>query len=82
MTRIGGPLPHNKEMKVQTGGLLGLQAVVNPELTAATNVPDVYGLIDDAENVFGRIEGFPFDHIVKRIVRYEGRSRRSHRHPP
>ena len=82
MTRIGGPLPHNKEMKAQTGGLLGLQAVVNSELTAATNVPDVYGLVDDAENVFGRIEDFPFDQLVKQIVRYEGRSRRSHRHPP
>jgi len=82
MTRIGGPLPHNKEMRVQTGGLLGLQAVVNAKLADATNVPDIYGLVDDAENVFGRIDDFPFDRIVKRIVSYDRRSRRSRRPPP
>jgi hypothetical protein len=76
MTRIGGPLPHNKEMKVQTGGLLGLQAVIDPKLADATNVPNVYGLIDNAENVFGKLEAFPFDQIVKRIVRYQVRSQR------
>jgi hypothetical protein len=82
MTRIGGPLPHNEEMRVQTGGLLGLQAVVNAKLADATNVPDIYGLVDDAENVFGRIDDFPFDRIVKRIVSYDRRSRRSRRPPP
>lgn len=77
MTRIAGPLPHNKEIKVQAGGLLGLQAIVKPSLEKSTSVQDIYNLINEAEANFGTLSAFPYPEIVKRIVTFEGRPRRS-----
>jgi len=79
LTRIAGPLPHNKEIKVQTGGLLGLQAIVKPALGDSTSVQDIYDLISDAETSYGSLKDFPYTEIVKRIVRFEGRPRRTRR---
>lgn len=79
MTRIAGPLPHNKEIKVQTGGLLGLQAIVNPALEHSTSVQDIYRLINEAELLYGNLKAFPYTDIVRHIVRFEGRTRRSRR---
>jgi hypothetical protein len=63
---IGGELPHAKELKVQNGGLLGLQHVLRPDLHAQT-VIDVSGL--------ATLEQLPFREIVKSVVAYEGRRR-------
>lgn len=79
MTHIGGPLPHNKEIKVQVGGLLGLQAQLHPERTEAAAVEDVFGLVNAAEQRFGAVTAFPYQDMVKHITRYQGRSRRSER---
>ncbi len=79
MTHIGGPLPHNKEIKVQTGGLLGLQELLYPDRTGSDEVQDVFGLINEAEIRFGELDRFPYQDIVKRITRFQGRPRRSSR---
>lgn len=78
MTHIGGPLPHNKEIRVQAGGLLGLQALLHPE-RADSVVDDVFGLIDAAEQRFGALDAFPYQDMVKHITRYQSRNRRSDR---
>lgn len=78
MTYIGGPLPHNKEIKVQIGGLQGLQALLRPG-HADNVVEDVYGLVNAAEQRFGALGDFPYQDMVKYITRYQGRSRRSER---
>lgn len=75
MTHIGGPLPHNKETKVQTGGLLGLQAQIYPELADSEHVTDVFALINQAEIRYGGLAEFPYSDIVKHITRYQSRKR-------
>ena len=78
MTHIGGPLPHNKEIKVQVGGLQGLQALLHPDRTD-TVVEDVFGLLNAAEQRFGALAAFPYQDMVKHITRYQGRNRRGDR---
>jgi len=74
VTAIDGELPHAKEIKVQSGGLLGLQHVLRPDLNA-DNVIDVAALATLGERTFGTLEKFPYREIVKAIVAYEGRRR-------
>jgi hypothetical protein len=79
MTHIGGPLPHNKEIKVQAGGLLGIQAQLYPERAASDEVDDVFGLLNAADAQFGGAADYPYQDIVKHIARYQNRTRRGER---
>ena len=79
LTSATGPLPHAREIKVQTGGMLGLQAALYPECAAHENVDNIIGLIDRALQEYGDLDRLPYDSIVQSIVRFEGRRRRSHR---
>lgn len=74
LTALDGELPHAKEIKVQNGGLLGLQKVLRPDLTTGSIV-DIAGLTTLGERTYGSLEAFPFREIVKSIVNFEGRRR-------
>jgi len=74
LTSLEGELPHAKEIKVQNGGLLGLQRVLRPDLTTGS-VVDIAGLTTLGERTYGALETFPFREIVKSIVSFEGRRR-------
>ena len=76
LTSADGPLPHTKEIKVQTGGLLGLQGLLHPEKSTADNVENIIGLADTALVRFERLENLPYDIIVQAIVKFEGRKKR------
>lgn len=76
LTRADAPLPHAKEIKVQTGGLLGLQALLHPEKSEQQNIENVLGLIDLALQRFGGLAELPYDGIIQAIVKFEGRRRR------
>jgi hypothetical protein len=76
LTRADAPLPHAKEIRVQTGGLLGLQALLYPEKQTALNIDNVLGLIDLAIQRFGRLTDLPYDDILQAIVKFEGRRKR------
>lgn len=78
---ISGPLPHAKEVKVQSGGLRGLRALIQPEREAATPVEDVAALTSALERRFGDIERLPYDRVMPHVVHYRGRraARRKHR---
>jgi hypothetical protein len=67
-------LPHAKEIKVQNGGLLGLQRSLRPD-PSADRVCDVAGLVQEARRVYGCLEQFPYQEIVKTITSFEGRRR-------
>lgn len=67
-------LPHAKEIKVQNGGLLGLQRILRPDLRT-DKVADVASLTTLGESTFGSLQQFPFREIVKSIVNFEGRRR-------
>ncbi len=79
MTHIGGPLPHNKEIKVQAGGLLGLQAQLYPERADSDEVSDVFALLNAADARFGGIAELPYQDMVQHIARYKSRTRRGER---
>jgi hypothetical protein len=78
LTEIDGALPFNKEIKVQTGGLLGLQKLLDPESGAAEKAEDIYSLISRAEQKYGSLSAIPYCEIMPSIVSFEGRKRRRH----
>jgi hypothetical protein len=71
-------LPHAKEVKVQCGGLLGLQKEVHDDETTGKGVQNIHGLIREAKEAFGELGGFPYPAIVRTVSEYEGRRRRNH----
>ena len=75
LTRIDGPLPHAKEVKVQTGGLLGLAAILNGD-TDLANIEDIIDLLQRAIAKYGSIAQLPYDEITRRIVQYQARQSR------
>lgn len=77
LTRAENPLPHNKEIRVQTGGLLGLQEKLYPQQAGQETVDDIDGLIRQALGVYGCIDALPYGRIVQSIVAFRGRRRRA-----
>jgi len=61
MKHIDGPLPHAKEMRLQCGGLKGLQRA----LDGNNDVCDVSELVGLARDKYGVWENFPFSEIVQ-----------------
>jgi hypothetical protein len=77
ITHADGPLPHAKEIRVQTGGLLGLQGLIHPYLAEQANVADIITTLDAALQEYGDLESLPYEIIVQGIVKFEGRRKRS-----
>ena len=77
ITHADGPLPHAKEIRVQTGGLLGLQGLIHPYLAEQANVADIITTLDSALQEYGDLESLPYEIIVQGIVKFEGRRKRS-----
>ncbi|NOZ38498.1 MAG: hypothetical protein GXP11_10660 [Gammaproteobacteria bacterium] len=76
LTHIDNRLPHANEIKLQVGGLSGLQDVVLKGDPSALNMNDINGLLGAAMQQFGRIEDLPYTEIIKSIVHFKGRQRR------
>lgn len=75
-SRLDGPTPHAKSMKVQCGGLLGLQAVLISEHVDKP-VENIDGLVTQALETFGELEKLPYQEIIKFISHYQVRVKRS-----
>jgi len=58
---IDGPLPHAQEMRMQCGGLKGLQVVLDD----TDQVEDVADLLERSLQKFGSLSDFPFELIVR-----------------
>lgn len=71
-TKRAGQLPHNKSIRIQVGGLTGLNAVLQP----ASEEINVYALLQLAESQYVRIEDLPFDEIIKHVAQFSGRERK------
>ena len=69
-------LPHGKELKVQCGGMLGLQASLHPELEEAERVEDIYTLLTEAIKVHQNTESLPYGQVMRGITRYQPRAKR------
>lgn len=72
---IDGPLPHNKEIKVQNGGMLGVQQLLLGE-TSLQEVEDIAGLMDQAIELYGSIEEIPYNLIMPSVTNYQTRAKR------
>lgn len=79
VTSTPGPLPHAKEIRVQTGGLLGLQGLMQPGECKQDCITDIITTVDSALQRYDRLENLPFDIIIQDILRYEGRRKRTRR---
>lgn len=75
LTRIDGQLPHAKEVKVQTGGLIGLARLLS-QSDPATGMQDIIHLVKGAIEKYGELSQLPYDELSKEIVQYQGRRKR------
>ena len=67
---IDAPLPHAQELRVQCGGLKGLQY----SLDESDDVRDVSELVVMAGQKYGDFADFPYSRIVQRAnIAYKGR---------
>ncbi|KAB2308255.1 hypothetical protein F8A87_11030 [Betaproteobacteria bacterium SCN2] len=68
---VGAQLPHAKELKIQCGGLKGLQMACHGN----DAVEDVFALIESALSAHGALEDFPYSDVVQGVVHFEARRR-------
>ena len=67
-----GELPHSKAVKIQCGGLLGLQEALGP-VDEQARVRDIFALIRRARKRYGEFDALPFSQIMRSIASYEHR---------
>jgi hypothetical protein len=65
-------LPHAMMMKIQCGGLQGMQQALEPEAP----VPHVRRLVLKGRERFGELAALPFSEIVKGVAAFQLRKRR------
>ena len=77
LREINGPLPHNMEIRVQAGGLMGVARLLDPlpeeEQLAAS---DIKAVVQAVIAKYGSLDALPYDEIVQSIVQFQGRKRR------
>jgi hypothetical protein len=66
-------LPHAKAMRIQIGGLRGLQTVLAPDVSPLPPIDDIRGLALAARAVFGSLNELPFQEIIQQIAAYRVR---------
>ena len=80
-TNVDEPLPHAKEIKIQTGGLLGLKSILEGQnLVEEQNEQDqlienIFALVQQAISQYGDLNTLPYDEIARKIVQFKGRAR-------
>ena len=67
-----GKLPHGTAMRVQIGGMRGLNKLLNGD---DTQVPDVDAILQAAIQRWGSLEQLPFSEIMPSIAAYKGKTR-------
>ena len=65
------PWPFAKEIRAQCGGVLGLKEILDQDHA------DVAALIAAATQRFGGLDRFPYSEIMRAVVHYEPRKKRS-----
>jgi hypothetical protein len=72
-------LPHGKQIRVETGGLLGLQQVIQPAADEPDRVANVHALVTLALVEFGDLTQLPYPEIIREVARFHPRRRRGRR---
>lgn len=70
VTLINGPLPHNKELRVQAGGVLALQNILKPsEGNDDTKpLPNIDKLLKQALLEYGSLDAIPYSELIKGVL--------------
>ena len=66
-------LPHAKAMRIQVGGLRGVQATLEPEGANHPHIDDIDGLLHTAIARFGGLAELPYQRIIQAVAAYKGR---------
>jgi hypothetical protein len=77
LTAVGDVLPHNMDIRVQVGGLQGVQKLVFPR-QAQAQIDDIRSLVDTAIHQYGGLQALPYAEIVQSVASFQGRKRRRH----
>jgi hypothetical protein len=72
---IEGPLPHNKEIKVQNGGMLGMQALLLND-TETQTVQDISNLMQKSMEIYGGLQSIPYNLLMPAVTRFKTRPKR------
>lgn len=74
LAQIDAPIPHTKELKLQCGGILGVERTLIPD--AMGPIVDIFGTVSAAAQQYGSLASLPYQEIVHAIHLYEPRPRR------
>jgi len=74
LPHINGPLPHAKELKVQCGGMLGVQESLTRQ--GADVVADIHHLLESAFVEYGSATTLPYSEVMRTITAYQPRQKR------
>ena len=69
----GQPLPHGKEIKVQSGSITGLQKLFYPN---SEEKPDIYQLLEQSLEKYQLFANLPLDQLMQSIVNFKARETR------
>lgn len=72
---IDGQLPHNKEIKVQAGGMLGMQKLLL-ENNQGEVVENIAGLLRRAIELYGDLDNIPYTRVMPDVTAYQVRQKR------
>lgn len=75
LTRIDGPLPHAKEMKVQLGGLAGIKKALGVQVDTEQHIENVHETIKNMIEKFGSLDDLPYTEIARSVSEYKERKR-------
>lgn len=70
------PLPHAKALRLQTGGLLGLQRLLRGDAVIGKDIQDVDGLVSDALARYGDLSALPYAEMLRDVAAFTARRRR------
>lgn len=75
---IEGPLPHNMEIRVQAGGVIGCAKLIDAEMVRqqAPEVNDINAVVTGVINQFGSLDALPYSEIIQSVLQFQGRRRR------
>lgn len=75
ITMVNGPLPHNKELRVQAGGTLALQKILEPNANSETT-ENIDQLLNLALLEYGSLKDIPYNELIKGVLTYKVRSKK------
>ena len=70
---VDGPLPHNKELQVQAGGLIRLHQLINSSTDDSVNI---HALLQQTLQHYKQPDQFPYEALIQSIASYKARKRR------